>query len=57
MRVDVVIRRRPPRRSCEDCGEPFYRWQGLRCDDCVRALERPSESWRAFRKRVIEGKP
>lgn len=48
-------RRIPPWRTCGDCGRQWRAWGGVLCPACVRKMERPQESWRAFRKRVIEG--
>jgi hypothetical protein len=45
---------RPPLRHCED-GHTWYGW-GNSCPVCA-TLPSEAESWRAFRKRVIEGRP
>lgn len=56
--VSSVPRPRPPRRLCGECGREFYSWS-FYCSRpaCVaaRLAHDDGESWRSFRKRVIEG--
>lgn len=52
-------RRRPPKRQCRECGTDIYAWaEGSLCATCVKATTAmgPTESLRAFRRRVIEGR-
>ena len=54
--LSAVPRPRPPRRLCGECGGEFYGWSAY-CSrpECVAARTAPQETWRGFRKRVIEG--
>jgi hypothetical protein len=51
---------RPPVRSCRGCGTDLYSWaEAPLCPKCVadtRIGWETTESWRAWRKRVLEGK-
>jgi hypothetical protein len=45
--------KRPPLRTCQDCGGHYYGWSGVLCPGCVKIVERPDESLRAYRRRTI----